>query len=112
MNHKALAIAPIVAVAALLLTAVGFAIPQQAFAGYGHNHNHNNHNNHNRNSIKVDQQVNQQNSCTGVQAHDMMESVTGTDLINGSGIPGGSDGSSSSGTVCLNFGDNSADIHK
>ncbi len=33
MNHKALAIAPIVAVAALVLTAVEFAISQQAFAG-------------------------------------------------------------------------------
>ncbi|MFY9798599.1 MAG: hypothetical protein WAJ93_23165 [Candidatus Nitrosopolaris sp.] len=32
MNHKALAIAPIVAVAALVLTAVEFAISQQAFA--------------------------------------------------------------------------------
>jgi hypothetical protein len=64
MNHKALAIAPIVAVAALALTAVGFAIPQQAFAGYGHNHNNHNHNNHNGNSIKVDQQINQLNNCT------------------------------------------------
>jgi hypothetical protein len=42
MNHKVLAIAPIVAVAALALTAVGFAIPQQAFAHYGHHHHHNN----------------------------------------------------------------------
>jgi hypothetical protein len=32
MNHKALAIAPIVAIAALVLTAVEFAISQQAFA--------------------------------------------------------------------------------
>jgi hypothetical protein len=61
MNHKVLAIAPIVAVAALVLTAVGFAIPQQAFAGYGHHHYH--HNNHS-NSIDVDQQINQLNNCT------------------------------------------------
>jgi hypothetical protein len=67
MNHKALAIAPIVAVAALVLTAVGFAIPQQAFAGYGHNHNHHNHNhnnNRNSNSIDVSQSINQLNNCT------------------------------------------------
>lgn len=35
MNHKALAIAPIVAIAALVLTAVEFAISQQAFACHG-----------------------------------------------------------------------------
>jgi hypothetical protein len=58
MNHKVLAIAPIVAVAALALTAVGFAIPQQAFAHYGHHHNHNS------NSIKVDQDISQLNACS------------------------------------------------
>ena len=61
MNHKALVIAPIVAVAALVLTAVGFAIPQQAFASYGHNHNHHNHNS---NEIDVSQSINQLNNCT------------------------------------------------
>ena len=55
MIHKALAIAPIVAVVALALTAVGFAIPQQAFAHYHH---------HNSNVIDVDQQINQLNNCT------------------------------------------------
>jgi hypothetical protein len=40
LNHKVLAVAPILAVAALALTAVGFAIPQQAFAHY-HHHNSN-----------------------------------------------------------------------
>ena len=59
MNHKVLAIAPIVAVAALVLTAVGFAIPQQAFAG-GHHHNHHN----NSNTIDVSQTINQLNNCT------------------------------------------------
>jgi hypothetical protein len=58
MNHKVLAIAPIVAVAALTLTAVGFAVPQQAFAHYGHHHHHNN------NSIKVDQDISQLNVCS------------------------------------------------
>lgn len=61
MNHKVLAIAPIVAVAALVLTVVGFAIPQQAFAGYGHHH-HNHHNN--SNTIDVSQTINQLNNCT------------------------------------------------
>ena len=98
MNHKALAIVPIVAVAALALTAVGFAIPQQAFA-WGHSHNHHNHN---RNSIKVDQQINQQNECTGVQ--DQLDHRA----LDDNGLQ--SDGSS--GTVCVNQGDNSADIHK
>ena len=56
MNHKVLAIAPIVAVAALALTAVGFAIPQQAFAHYGHHHHHN--------SIDVSQSIDQLNNCT------------------------------------------------
>jgi hypothetical protein len=42
------------------MTAVAFAIPQQALA-YGH-HNNNNHNN--GNSIKVDQQISQANFCT------------------------------------------------
>ena len=35
MNHKALAITPIVVIAALVLTAVEFAISQQAFACRG-----------------------------------------------------------------------------
>ncbi len=58
MNQKLLAIAPIVAVAALALTAVGFAIPQQVFAHYAHHHNHHN------NSIKVDQDISQLNVCS------------------------------------------------
>lgn len=45
-------------VASLALTAVAFAIPQQALAG-GNQHNHNNNNN-----IKVDQQTSQANFCT------------------------------------------------
>ncbi|MDQ6862442.1 MAG: hypothetical protein M3044_01325 [Thermoproteota archaeon] len=84
MNHKALAIAPIVAVAALALTAVGFAIPQQAFASYGHHHyhhNHNHHNNSNSNRIDVSQSINQLNNCT-------------------------------SSAVCDNIAQNQADIHR
>lgn len=73
MNHKALAIAPIVAIAALVLTAVEFAISQQAFA-WGHHVN--------RyyphpvpypvpvpvffpdNRVFISQQINQDNNCT------------------------------------------------
>ena len=98
MNHNVtLAIAAIVAATAL--TAIPFAVPQQALAG-GNHYKHNNHNNHNSNSIKVDQQVNQQNACTSPPPQKM-----DTSSLNGAM------GSSSS-TVCLNFGDNSADIHK
>lgn len=85
-KNRTLAIAAIVA--ALGLTAAAFAIPlQQAFAGGHHNHNHN--------SIKVDQQVNQLNACTGVPLDDIR-------TLDSTG----------SSTVCLNQGDNSADIHK
>jgi len=63
MNRTALTIAPIVAVAALALTAVIFAIPQQAFAwGYHHHHHHHNHNNSNR--IDLSQTINQENDCS------------------------------------------------
>ena len=107
MNHNA-TLAIVAVVTAMTLTAVAFAIPQQALA-YRHHNNHNNHNNH-KNSIKVDQQVNQQNSCTGVSVlPPMMRSTEG---LSGNGFPNGSDGSSVSGTVCLNSGNNSVDIHK
>jgi hypothetical protein len=60
MNHKNTTLAIAAIVAAVAMTAVAFAIPQQALA-YGH-HNNNNHNN--GNSIKVDQQISQANFCT------------------------------------------------
>ena len=87
MNHKG-TLGIVAIVAAMALTTVAFAIPQQASA-YRHHHNHNN------NSIKVDQQINQLNECTGVP-HDDIRTLDGT-------------GSS---TVCVNQADNSADIHK
>ncbi|HET7148540.1 MAG TPA: hypothetical protein VFI73_08600 [Candidatus Nitrosopolaris sp.] len=82
MNHNALAIAPIVAIAALALTAVGFAITQQAFASYGHHYHHSHHHNHNHNSnsIDVSQSINQLNNCTA--------------------------------SICDNTADNQADIHR
>ena len=59
MNHKnmTLAIAAIVAVVAM--TAVAFAVPQQAIAYGHHNNNHNN-----GNSIKVSQDISQANQCS------------------------------------------------
>jgi curli biogenesis system outer membrane secretion channel CsgG len=89
MNHN-ITLAIVAIVAATTLTAVAFAIPQQALA-YKHHHNNNN-------QIKVDQQVNQQNDCTGVPV------VTPDSMTNGP------QSSVSSSTVCVNQGDNSADI--
>jgi hypothetical protein len=55
MNHKNMTLAIAAIVAAVAVTAVGFAIPQQAFA-YGHHHNHN--------SIEVNQDISQANLCS------------------------------------------------
>jgi hypothetical protein len=82
MNHN-ITLGIVAIVAAIALTGVAFTIPQQALAG-GH------HNNHNSNSVKVDQQVNQQNNCTGPLVLPQWD--TSTD--------------------CQNFGDNHADISK
>ena len=82
MNHSA-TIAIVAVVTAMTLTAVAFAIPQQALA-YRH------HNNHNSDSVKVDQQVNQQKSCAGPS--EVARWDTSTD--------------------CQNFGNNQADISK
>jgi hypothetical protein len=87
MNHN-VTLAIVAIVAASTLTAVAFAIPQQALA-YKHHH----HNNH----IKVDQQINQLNNCTGPSLIppprlEMTVSQPSTD--------------------CQNFGDNQADISK
>jgi hypothetical protein len=100
MNHN-VTLAIVAIVAATTLTAVTFAIPQQALAYRHHNHN---------NNIKVDQQVNQQNSCTGIPVvtPELTPGVS-TISLTGSSV---SDGSSVSGTICLNSGDNSADISK
>jgi hypothetical protein len=89
MNHN-VTIGIVAIVAAMALTGVAFGIPQQALAG-GH---HYKHNNHNSNSVKVDQQINQLNQCTGVPLEWRTLDNTG------------------SSTVCLNQADNSADIHR
>ncbi|MDQ6668982.1 MAG: hypothetical protein M3Y53_12265 [Thermoproteota archaeon] len=57
MNHN-VTLGIVAIVAAMTLTAVALAIPQQALAYRHHNHHHHN------NSIKVDQQINQLNNCT------------------------------------------------
>jgi hypothetical protein len=85
MNHN-VTFAIVAIAAAGVLIAATFAIPQQALA---YRHHHNNHN-----SIKVDQQINQQNLCTGVS--DTTRTLEST----------------VSSTVCVNQADNSADIHK
>ena len=87
MNHN-VTIGIVAIVAAMALTGVAFGIPQQALAG-GHHYKHNNHN-----SVKVDQQINQENNCTGVPQARWILDNTG------------------SSTVCLNQADNSADIHR
>jgi hypothetical protein len=99
MNHRTtLAIAAIVVAAAL--TGVAFAIPQQVMAGGYYGHRHHNNNNHNGNSIRVNQAVNQLNACNGTSSEpDHVASPTTDNTGSGSG------------TLCLNFGSNSADIH-
>jgi hypothetical protein len=55
MNHKNMTLAIAALVAEVAMTAIAFAMPQQALA-YGHH-------NHNSNSIKVDQNTTQLNLC-------------------------------------------------
>jgi hypothetical protein len=85
MNHS-VTLTFVAIVAATTLTGVVFAIPQQALA-YKHHH----HNNH----IKVDQQINQLNQCTGAPPDNIKGTLE-----------------QFSSTVCVNQGDNSADIHR
>jgi hypothetical protein len=96
MNHN-VTLAIVAVVAAMTLTAVAFAIPQQALA-YKHHNNH-------KNSIKVDQQVNQQNSCTGASSADTGTDDSSTNNLFDEEAP-------PSATVCLNSGTNTADIHR
>ena len=82
-----LAIAAIVAATAL--ATVAFAVPQQVMA-YRHHHHNDNHK-----SIRVDQQVNQENQCTG-QSPEVAVWLETT--------PPGS-------AVCVNQGSNNATIN-
>jgi hypothetical protein len=92
MNHKNTTLAIAAVVAAVALSAVAFAIPQQALA-YRHHHS---------NNIKVDQQISQANVCTGVN-EEAGESPTLSERESSEPAPAP--------TVCLNSGSNTADIH-
>jgi hypothetical protein len=59
MNHKHVTLGIAAIIAAMALTAVGFAVPQQALAYHHHNHN---------NGVKVDQQILQENFCANFTA--------------------------------------------
>jgi len=91
LNHKNTTLAIAAIVAAVALTGVAFAIPQQVMAG-GHRHGHN----HDSNGVKVDQQVNQENQCNGQQPKSM-------DLA-------APQNPSEPSTTCVNLGENQADI--
>ena len=90
MNRNVtLAIAAIVAATAL--TAIPFAIPQQALAGgYGHRH-------HNSNSISVDQQIDQANLCNSSSSRTTPGNATVL-----AGTPGT--------VTCFNIGSNDANV--
>jgi hypothetical protein len=60
MNHRYVTLGIAAIVAAIAVTAVGFAIPQQAFAHHYH-HNHNN-------GVNVDQSISQVNVCVNDSA--------------------------------------------
>jgi hypothetical protein len=53
MNHKYVTLGIAAIIAAVAVTAVGFAVPQQALAHSGHHNN----------GVKVDQQISQLNAC-------------------------------------------------
>jgi hypothetical protein len=98
MNHKNTTLVIAAIVAAVALTAVAFAVPQQVLA-YRHHHNHSS------NTIKVDQQTSQANVCTGAAPNDgeEEESAQAESLET--------EETASAATVCLNSGNNTADIH-
>jgi hypothetical protein len=55
MNHKYITFGIAAIIAVIAVTAVGYAVPQQALAHSGH---------HNNNGIKVNQDISQVNACT------------------------------------------------
>jgi len=54
MNHKYVTLGIATIIAVIAVTAIGYAVPQQAFA-----HKHYNHND----GVKVDQSISQLNAC-------------------------------------------------
>jgi hypothetical protein len=95
MNHKNTTLAIAAIVSAVAMTAAAFTIPQQALA-YRHHHN-------NSNGIKVDQQIGQTNVCTGAAPPDSEET--------GDTQEHAETDEAASATVCLNTGNNTANIH-
>jgi hypothetical protein len=95
MNHKNTTLAIIAIVAALALSGVAFAVPQQVLA-YKHHNNHN--------SIKVDQQTSQANVCSGASSADTGTDDSSTDHALDEEAP-------LRPTVCLNTANNTANIH-
>ncbi len=88
MSHK-VTLAIVAVVGAMVLTATALAVPQQALAYRHHNHN---------NSVKVDQQINQLNQCTGTPPERVLPEMGAVQQLPS--------------TVCENFGDNSASVHR
>jgi uncharacterized protein HemX len=101
MNHKNTTLAIVAIAAALALTGVVFAVPQQVLADRHHN-------NHNSNSIKVDQQISQANVCTGSAPADGEDEEMGAENAE---VQHSGEEAASATTVCLNNGNNTADIH-
>ena len=95
MNHKNMTLAIAAIVAAVALTGVVFAIPQQALA--------NKHHHNSSTSIKVDQQISQANVCTGAPLADGEDEESGSEHLETE--------ETASATICLNTGNNTADIH-
>jgi hypothetical protein len=54
MNHKFVSLGIAAIIAAIAVTAIGFAVPQQALAHSSHHHN---------DGVKVNQQILQENFC-------------------------------------------------
>jgi hypothetical protein len=99
MNHKNTTLAIAAIVAAVAMTAVAFAVPQQALAGGHHNHN--------SNSVKVDQQIGQANVCSSQPQDNTAQAAAQTNSTAAALQLAQGQGQS---TVCVNEGSNSADI--
>jgi hypothetical protein len=99
MNHKNTSLAIVAIVAAVALTGVAIAVPQQVLA-YRHHHNHN------TNSIRVDQQIGQANVCTGAALPDSEETNETMTQEHAE-----TEETASAPTVCLNNANNTAEIH-
>jgi hypothetical protein len=95
MHHRKITLALAAIIAVVAVTATGFVIPQQALA-YRHHHS---------TGIKVDQQINQLNNCTGAPPDDGEDESASQEVEEQEEAVSGS-------TVCLNTGDNQADISR